>query len=126
MMNTIELFEQYAQHVGESIQSRKDAKLTLEQIRAAENYLDSTKHEVDEYEVNVMYGNEDIPTFLEVLKQAGVSTFILTCHITCVADILHQLEAAGCIITLGKSVRHAIGSISTTYEVNGFRIQLPD
>lgn len=94
-------------------------------IVALLNYNDSKRHNSDKFEVT------DIPTqltdFIETLRKAEITDFVVTAKQTNVIEALHEMQKLGCVVS-GLDIVTRVDTefgVMDTYEVKGIRVSIP-
>lgn len=125
-METNHFFEQINAKINERKSSGQKSGYSLGTRKALWNYNDSKRHNSSEYEVTDLPSEDSMEDFIETLRSAGITTFVITAKTTALIEALHQLRRLGCTVYgLDTITRNDTEfRVMDDYEVEGIRITL--
>ena len=125
-MDIIYEFEQIDRKIYERKSNGQKSGYNLGTRKALWNYKDSRRHNSNEYEVTDLPNESDMEDFLNALRIAKVTTFVVTAKTTVLIESLHQMRRLGCTV-YGLDIitrNDAEYGVMDDYEVEGIRIML--
>lgn len=125
-METNNFFEQMDAKICERKSSGQKSGYSLGARKAMMNYSDSKRHNSSEYEVTDLPNEDCMKDFIETIRLAEITTFVITAKTTVLIEALHQMRKLGCTVYgLDTITRNDTEfRVMDDYEVEGIRIML--
>lgn len=125
-METNHFFEQMDAKILERRSSGQKSGYSLGARKALMNYRDSQRHNSSEYEVTDLPNEDCMKDFIETIRLAEITTFVITAKTTVFIEALHQMRKLGCTVYgLDTITRNDTEfRVMDDYNVEGIRIML--
>lgn len=119
-------FEMMDRTIYERKTNGQKSSYSLGARKALWNYNDSKRHNSSEYEVTDLPDENCMADFIETLRTAGITTFVVTAKNTALIEALHQMRRLGCTVYgLDTITRNDTEyRVMDDYEVEGIRITI--